>query len=640
MKRDNYMKNGIIAFILALMLALTSCQFGGGGGTTDPNGGQNNGTQGGSQSGEHVDVDDNGICDDCSISVVEIIDFYAINDLHGKACDGEGHPGVDELTTYLKGAYSTDDHVVLLSSGDMWQGSSESNFTKGLFITEWMNELDFVSMTLGNHEYDWGEEFIRDNLDIAEFPFLAINVYERATNELADYCRPSVMIERGGVQIGIIGAIGDCYGDIAPERVSDVYFKVGMALTDLVKAEATRLREAGADFIVYSIHDGYGSSRGGTSYVSSAQISSYYSSVLSDGYVDLVFEGHTHQSYVLVDQHGVYHLQNGGDNDGISHVEVKVNFANGNDTVTAASFVSTDVYDSLEEDPIIDDLMDKYYDQIAGAFEVVGKNDAYRNSEAIKNIVAELYYKTGIEAWGEEYDIVLGGGFMSVRSPYNLESGDVTYGDLYSLLPFDNSLVLCSIKGSDLKSKFFESTSSKYAIYYESYGADVKKNIDPNATYYVVVDTYTSSYAPNRLTVVERYEDPEYYARDMLADFIGDGGLSINLDNISLTPIPEILSIGSNLADNAMTSTQYFVKGKITSIEGGYYGNMTITSEDGITLYIYGTYDVTGKIRYGDMTDRPEVGDTVTLVGPIKRFVYGNTVTVELMNARIVSVEE
>ena len=86
---------------------------------------------------------------------------------------------------------------MLLSTGDMWQGAAESNLTKGGIIVEWMNLLGFVSMTLGNHEFDWGEDAIRDNLDIADFPFLAINVYSNTTNALADYCTPSVMIERG-----------------------------------------------------------------------------------------------------------------------------------------------------------------------------------------------------------------------------------------------------------------------------------------------------------------------------------------------------------------------------------------------------------------------------------------------------------
>ena len=114
---------------------------------------------------------------------------------------------------------------------------------------------------------------------------------------------------------------------------------------------------------------------------------------------------------------------------------------------------------------------------------------------------------------------------ISVRNPYELEKGTVTYAMLQSIFPFDNTLVLCSVKGRDLQSKFFETQNSNYFIYYEQYGEDVRTNLDPNATYYIIVDSYSSSYAPNRLTVIEEY-DVGVYARDLLAAFIENGGLA------------------------------------------------------------------------------------------------------------------
>ena len=472
----------------------------------------------------HTDEDNDGSCDDCGISVIITFDFYALNDLHGKFDDTDSQGGVDELSTYLANAYNTDDNVILLSSGDMWQGSFESNSTTGLIITDWMNELDFVSMTLGNHEYDWGEEHIKANVALAEFPFLAINIYERDTNERVDYVQSSVLVERGGMKIGIIGAIGDCYSSISGDKVEDVYFKTGAALTELVKAESEKLRAEGADYIVYSIHGGFGSNSS-ASMVQTSSLRGYYDASLSkDGYVDLVFEGHTHKSYAFEDEYGVPHLQNGGDNSGISHVEVRLNFANGYDRVSVSEIIKPSRYANLEDHPIVDELLEKYADQVDAGKLVLGQNSRLRNSTEIKNLVADLYYEAGIERWGDKYDIALGGGFISVRSPYDLAAGEVKYSDLNSLLPFDNQLVLCSIKGRDLKNKFFETNNSNYYIAYGDYGASIRNNIDYNATYYIITDTYCSSYAYNNLTVVEYY-DAGVYARDLIADYIRAGGL-------------------------------------------------------------------------------------------------------------------
>lgn len=473
---------------------------------------------------QHHDQDDNGKCDVCGVTTVVIVDFYNINDLHGKIADGDNHPGVDELTTYLKKAKKTNDHTVVLSTGDMWQGSSESNLTQGLLTTEWMNHTGFAAMALGNHEYDWGEAPIEENAHLAQFPLLAINVYDRNTNKRVSYCKSSVTVTKGDAKIGIIGAMGDCYSSISADKVEDVYFKTGSDLTKLVKDESTKLREQGADYIVLLLHDGYEQSKSNsTTSVTARDLRYYYDVALSDGYVDLVFEGHTHQRYILKDEYGTYHLQNSGENKGISHVEVSINLANDKDKVRVAELLSSGTYATMADDPIVEQLLDKYGEDVSAGSDVLGTNARARRSSELQQLCADLYYEKGMELWGDAYDIVLGGGFITVRSPYTLEAGDITYGMLYSLFPFDNDLVLCSIKGRDLKEKFFETDNDRYFISYGDYGADVKKNLDPDATYYVIVDSYTSVYGPNRLTEIIRY-DKKYYARDMLADFARDGG--------------------------------------------------------------------------------------------------------------------
>ena len=582
--------------------------------------------------GEHEDADNNAICDVCDGSVMVTFDFFNVNDLHGKFTDSDTQPGVDELTTYLKNAKVKNEYTMFFSSGDMWQGGSESNLTKGLIVTDWMSQLGFTSMTPGNHEYDWGSEAVKSNAELANFPFLAINIYDKATNQRVDYCDASTLVTVGEAKIGVIGAIGDCYSSISSDKVTDIYFKTGSELTTLVKNEANSLRSQGADFIVYTIHDGHGRSSSGN--ITDAMLSGYYDIALSD-YVNLVFEGHTHQTYSLKDSKGVYHLQDGGDNDGISHAQVKINIANETATTQKAEFVSTSVYSGLADDPLVGELLEKYKNQISNAEKLLGFNDKTRNSTEILNKTAELYYQTGMERWGDDYDIVLGGGFMQARSPYNIYAGEVRYGDLMSVMPFDNQLVLCSISGSNLQSRFFDLPDSYY-IYYGDYGASVKNNIVSSKTYYVVADTYSLQYTPNGLTEVARYDETTF-ARDLLAKFIENGGWGSKLPEgeITLTSIPDALAIGKALAVGAETAEVYYVKGTIQSIASTTYGNMTIADENGNTLYIYGTWDKAGANRYGQMTNPPQVGDKVVLVGAIKNY----NGTIEMINGRFYSVE-
>ena len=583
-------------------------------GTDDPGtDGPGTGTPG--VDNEHVDANDDDYCDICSEYLIVVVDFYVFNDLHGNFCDSDSQPGVDEIGTYLDNMAKIDDHIILLSSGDMWQGSAESSITKGKILVEWMNILGFTAMTLGNHEFDWGEDAIRNNLAVSDFPFLAINIYDNSTGKLADYCTPSIMVEKDGLQIGIIGAIGDCYSSISSDKVTGVNFKTGSALTALVQAEATKLRSAGADLIVYSLHDG----------------TEGYSSALA-GYVDIVFEGHTHSSYITKDTNGIYHVQTGGENSGMAHAEIAVNKANGNKNINEVNIIYNNDYKNLEDHQPTEDLEDRYADIIELAYAdlgVVSKN--YSDSD-IEAFMAQLYLEAGLEKWGSKYNIVLGGGFIRTREPYNLTAGTKKYADIASLFPFDNELVLCTISGSNLKSKFINSTSSDYYVAMSSYGSSL--SISNSGTYYVVVDMYTAVYAPNKLTIVEYY-DYTTFARDLLAQAIREGRLEISHKDYTLTSIPDVLAAGKKLSVGQYSSEYYYVKGKIKSIDNSTYGNFYIVDENGNEILIYGLYDSNGK-RYDAMTNKPKAGDTIVVYSNVLRYTSS---TIELKNATLIEIQ-
>lgn len=458
----------------------------------------------------HADKDNDEKCDNCGTSVIVNFNLYGINDLHGMYCDSDTQPGVDELTTFFKDQQATSNTVVL-ASGDMWQGSSESNNTKGKLATEWLNYINCSSMTLGNHEFDWSTEKIKTNAQLANFPFLAINVYDNATNKRVEYCQPSTVVQFGDAKVGIIGAIGDCYSSISSSMCSDVNFKVKSELTTLVKEEANRLRAQGVDYIVYSLHDGGRAN----------ESMDWYDISLSNGYVDIVFEGHSHQSYAYADSYGVYHVQGGGYNSGISSAEVRLNFVNQQSNTSNVQVIRNSVYSKYAKDSIINDLVEKYKEEIGNPNEVVATLIRDVSSTAIVNKVAELYCAIGLQTWGSQYQIMLGGGYLNTREPHSLSSGNVTVSQVQTLLPFDNKIVLCSLNGTELKNKFIY--NKKYHVSYSAYGESVKDDVvyNPKKTYYIVTDTYTSDY--QHLKVLATLGD-NVFARDLLCDYLRGGG--------------------------------------------------------------------------------------------------------------------
>ena len=437
------------------------------------------------------------------------LELFALNDFHGNVLDSDTGLGISRTSTLLKTYPNNADNALYISQGDMWQGSAKSNITRGQLVNDWMNQIGFTSMTMGNHEFDWNSSYVRTNANSANFPYLGINIFDRSTNQRVDYLDASTIINKNGAKIGIIGAIGDCYSSISASNVTDIYFKVGDELTNLVKNEAIRLKdEERCDFVIYSLHED----------------DANYDIELSD-YVDLVLEGHTHQNYVKTDARGVYHIQSAGYNKTINYINLDLNITQDTFVVNHIKSIYTNDYDYLEKDNNAESLFEKYADLINSADDIIGFNSAYRNSNYLRQLVADLYLDYGMRKWGSTYNVFLGGGFISCRSPYKLEAGPVTYSDLYTLFPFDNHLVLCSIEGYYLYYKFVNTDNANYFISYSDYGRTYQDDIDFDATYYVITDTYSSDYASNNLTVIERYTTDNFFARDMLKEYIIAGNL-------------------------------------------------------------------------------------------------------------------
>ncbi len=575
---------------------------------------------------EHKDADNNGICDSCQISVIVDIDLFAINDLHGMFMDSDVQPGVDELTTYLKNANQKNGNTIIFSSGDMWQGSAESGLTKGNIITDWMNELDFAFMTMGNHEFDWGHEVIRENKDLAEFPFLAINIFDKETNKRVDYCDGSVLVDLGELQVGFIGAIGDCYSSISGEYSADFYFKTGDELTALVKAESEKLRSQGADLIVYSLHDN----------------SDGCSKELTDGYVDIVFEGHSHSEYVTKDRNGVYHIQAASYNSAIAYAPVSYNTVTGTYSVDP-ELVYSDVYDDCTSDSIVNDLLEKYDDQTSLVTSDVGRNDVYRDSMELRELVAKLYADLAAEKWSN-YNVVLGGGYLSCRSPSCLEAGNVSYNDLYTLFPFDNKLALCSISGENLLRYYINSINPNYFLSYTQYGESIRDSIDPEETYYIVVDAYNYTYIPEDLgtyvidEVVDSYDNTTF-ARDLVARYIRNGGMEEELEPLQADcwyDIGMLLDYIARLPENTATEEMYYTAGVILEISNTTYGQMVIEDYAG-RITLYNLYDHETGARYDAMENPPQVGDVILVYGTLKNYVsQGGEQILEFATANLV----
>ncbi len=366
-----------------------------------------------------------------------VYDFYCINDFHGSVVEQMNgsyyESGIAKYFGKLKEYKAKDpEHTIILSAGDMFQGSLESNDNYGRLVIEAMNNVGFDAMTVGNHEFDYGPDRLLNNISLMDFPVLGGNIIEYddgPTGEIwKDAFSPSTIIERGGNKIGIVGMIG--YGQtssITSSYVQDITFESPYLLA---QEEATRLREEeNCSLVVYVIHDDMTSCQ---DYAKKA-------------YFDGVFCGHKHsKNNKLYDS--VPFVQSYCNGEAISHFQI---------TISDGAAVCTDygmimANKNWNEDAEIAAIRDSYILDPAFVEKASAVAGTIEGTLAAKEGVSNLVSKAIYEKYSKFYPNLRGAIQNGLRAPL---TGEVTYRDIYKAAPFNNTIVIATVLGSEIVSR-------------------------------------------------------------------------------------------------------------------------------------------------------------------------------------------
>lgn len=98
-------------------------------------------------------------------------------------------------------------HLVVLDQGDAFQGTPEGDLPQGKLIIDWMNQMGYTALTLGNHEFDQGASVVEELARRAQFPFLAANLRSENTGQIPPYVRPFLILRFRGVRIAFVGLL-------------------------------------------------------------------------------------------------------------------------------------------------------------------------------------------------------------------------------------------------------------------------------------------------------------------------------------------------------------------------------------------------------------------------------------------------
>ncbi len=422
------------------------------------------------------------------------VTLFFINDLHGHAdYYNDFESGLVSMVDDFKALEQANpEGTIALSIGDQYQGTALSNMSRGYAVADLMNEVGFDAQIVGNHEFDWGVAAVEDVVNQNTFETLGINVMSESTNQRLDFLGDKLLLNKNGHKIGVIGSAGNCYESIAETMRSSFYFSQD---SSLIKNASTELRNAGAEFIILMIH--------GDS-INTSDV--YDTSWSSQGYVDLVLDGHTHQYYAEQDAYGVYHIQAGQYSE--RYGKVTIDFANKNNGKPTVTPTIVNYYQySDSKDYTGATLMSKHYELLDNVpNEIVASNARAIDRYETLQLVSDLYYDYLISE-GEQILAKYGisdSVIATINYPYgrkDLPSGRVIYEDVYQAFPFDNPIGVAAIEGRYLISRAIENGS--YAV---SPSTLTSNQIDENKVYYVICDSYNYGYSTNHMSLVEEFD--------------------------------------------------------------------------------------------------------------------------------------
>jgi 2',3'-cyclic-nucleotide 2'-phosphodiesterase / 3'-nucleotidase / 5'-nucleotidase len=370
----------------------------------------------------------------------------ATNDFHGRLepsqpawAEGRQVGGAAALASYFR--MEREGFVgptIILDGGDVMQGTPVSNLTRGRSTVEFYNRVGYGGAALGNHEFDWGPDVLRDRIAQAQFPWLAANILVAGTDTTPSWIRGTAMVEADGVRAGLIGVITqETPSKTMAANVAGLDFADGAATID---RWVPVLRAAGADFVIVVTHEGAQC----TDDMSVCQGTVVDWARTVQHRPDLIVAGHTHE-VVRWRENGIAIIETGswGTRYGVVDLErvsadsvdawIRGTPAAWTDRVAPDTAIARLVSDAQAE------IGPKLAEQVGEAAELIPRG---AGEHPLGRLIADAQrWKTAAQI-----AIMNSGG---VRAP--LAAGPITWGDLYQIQPFDNHLVVLELRGSDLR---------------------------------------------------------------------------------------------------------------------------------------------------------------------------------------------
>ncbi len=373
--------------------------------------------------------------------------------------ENDVHCGIDGYKTMagLRDAINRSDtaYAGAVCVGDFLQGNTTGAISKGQYIADIMHLMDYDALTLGNHEFDYGVPRMRQLLEQIGAPVTCVNFFDAGAPE--PYYAPYVIHQYGDKKIAFVGA---CTPETMILEGYSFYDTNGILLYDLkpktfyqlIQQAVDKARSEGADYVVLLSHVG-----------ETTQSLGFNSHLLVNNTrgIDVVLDGHSHEIFEGVPVKNL-------DGRDIIVTQTGTQFANiGKLLITPDGRMTTHLlktkeipYENARVSAVTDSIRQlvkavtsKQVAHSDYALEVTDENDQMKVRGVETNagdIVADAYR----HAMKADIGMENGGGIRN-----DIRAGNITYGDVIGMLPYDNTLRRIAVSGQQIQAMLTRCTA-------------------------------------------------------------------------------------------------------------------------------------------------------------------------------------
>jgi len=365
---------------------------------------------------------------------VKKITIIHTNDTHSRLLDTDGGLGFAKISTIIKNTKAENPNTLVLDAGDTLHGMPIVNISEGENAIKILEAAGYNFMTLGNHDFNYGQERLLELKDMTTVKMLSANILDENGKELFT---PYEIVDMDGVKVGIFGlTTPETAYKTSPDNV------IGITFADPIEISKKMVKELDdkTDVIIALAHIGLDES----SVITSKQIAENVEGI------DVIIDGHSHtvlDTGMLVNDTLIAQTGNYDKNLGFINIEVK----DGAVISKTAELLSTEASVDVVLDPKIADFINYIKLDNEPVFaQVVAKTDidldgARENVRAKETNLGNLSADAVRNASGADVGFVNGG---NIRT--SIPVGDITFGKVAELFPFGNTVQVKEITGADL----------------------------------------------------------------------------------------------------------------------------------------------------------------------------------------------